>query len=479
MEPADTGTHGHHVDVVRTIDALPPGLWQRLAPAHDPMWSPTVFAAMESGRLGPEGYAYLVVYENPVYEDTLSEKALSERAGYQEAAGDGRKGGGAGPGDGGRVRPLLRSRPRPCLLDIEPYRDGRVPVAVLPLCLFRSLRLDAVVAPRERRLLAPLRRFAPGLLRVPMLLCGHLLGQGHVLSVRPITAPLARVLVHAVVDFARRERLGTVVLKDFAPDALAPLGAALREAGFFLAPGLPDTELRLEPDRPPRAGHTSAGSLFDAYVASLPAAPRRNARRNMRTHAAHPGLRTETVDDFAHLIPEMLGLYGQVMERADQTLDVIDAPFLHTLSADRDSCLVACFHGKRLVAFLLCLFTGEGATGARIGLDYSLAHRARLYHHVHYAAIRLALSRGCRRIRFAQTAYTPKTEMGCALVEQTYALTHVRRLPRAVLRALLPNALTAARDRALGRSGRGAGRVREAVPAAPGPLKEGGEPCPE
>ncbi|MFE9250409.1 GNAT family N-acetyltransferase [Streptomyces sp. NPDC007088] len=478
MEPVDTGPRGHHVDVVRTIDALPPGLWQRLAPPHDPMWSPAVFTAMERGHLGPEGYAYLVVYENLVYEDSLSEKALSERAGYEEVAGDGRRGGGAGLGDGGRIRPLLRSRPRPRLLDVEPYRDGRVPVAVLPLCLFRSLRLDAVVGPRERRVLAPLRRLAPRLLRVPMLLCGHLLGQGHVLSARPLTAPLARVLVRAVIDFARRERLGTVVLKDFAPEALAPWDAVLREAGFFLAPGLPDTELRLDPDGPPDAG-AGAGSLFDAYVASLPPTPRRNARRNMRTHAAHPGLRTETVEDFAHLIPEMLGLYGQVMERADQTLDVIDAAFLHALNADRDNCLVACFHGRRLVAFLLCLFTGEGATGARIGLDYSLAHRARLYHHVHYAAIRLALSRGCRRIRFAQTAYTPKTEMGCALVEQTYALTHVRRLPRAVLRTLLPDALAAARDRALGRSGRGTGPARQTGTTASGPGQEGGKPCPE
>jgi hypothetical protein len=410
------------VEVVGSVDALPDGLWRRLAPPDDPMWTREVFAAMEKGRIGPEGYAHLIL------------------------------------------------------------RRGGQAVAVLPLCLFRGVRLDDVVGPRERRALAPLRRFAPWMLRVPMLFCGNLLGQGHLLRDGVLSADDARLLVRAVKDFARRERFGTVVFKDFALDAsdvpdgadapdasdeahashaplasaaASPLRDALREAGFFTVASLPDTELAL--------GYGS----FEEYVAALPAKPRRNARSNLRKIAAAPGLRTEVVADWAPLVPAMLGLYGQVMARADQTLDVLDAGFMTALAAGTqapdgapDSRLVACFQGDRLVAFLLCLFAGDGATGARIGLDYALAHKARLYHAVHYAAIRLALERGCRRIRFAQTAYVPKLELGCALVEQTYALTHVRPLRRGLLRRLLPPALARARADAL----RGA---HQALPAPP------------
>ncbi|MFD0566035.1 hypothetical protein ACFQ2M_31825 [Kitasatospora saccharophila] len=158
------------------------------------------------------------------------------------------------------------------------------------------------------------------------------------------------------------------------------------------------------------------------------------------------------------------------MDRADQTLDVLDDAFLAAVAADPDSRLVACFEDApakraedapaagregvperaRLVGFLLCLFAGDGATGARIGLDYRLAHEAALYHNLHYAAVRLALSNGSRRIRFAQTAYLPKVEMGCALVGQWHAMTHLCPLPRALLRRLLPAALGAARTQALG-----------------------------
>ncbi|MEU3026979.1 GNAT family N-acetyltransferase [Streptomyces incarnatus] len=370
----------YRVEIADTVDTVPPDVWRKLAPADDPLWAQGVFAAMERGRLGPEGYRYL----------------------------------------------LLR-------------RDGEL-VAVLPLCLFPGLRLDDVVGPRERRLLRPLRAVCPGLLRVPMLFCGHLLGQGHIAAAGPLPPEAVRPLVAAAGDVAAWSGLGTVVFKDFGDRELALLRPELERAGYFFTRSMPDTELRL--------GYES----FEAYVRALPAKPRRNARSKLRKFAAWPGARVEIVEDFTSLLPDVLALYEQVMDRADQTLDRLDASFLAALaeSAEPRRALVAAFEDDRLVAFLLCLFRGTGATGARIGLDYRIAHEARLYHAVHYAAIRLAIESGCTHIRFAQTAYTPKVELGCGLVAQSYALTHRRPLPRALLRALLPRALDTALAEALG-----------------------------
>ena len=367
------------VDCLASVDDLPPDLWDTLAPAHDPMWGREVFAAMEGAAIGPDAYAYLLV-----------------------------------------------------------RRDDR-PVAVLPLSAVHRLRLERVVGPAERRLLAPVDRLFPRLLQVTMLFCGNFLGQGHVLGEDPLPPEAAELLVREVLQFARRHRLGTVVFKDFAPPELDALRPALDGAGFFVVAGLPDTELPL--------GHRD----FEEYLVSLPAKPRRNARNKIRKFRAQEGLRIEVLEEFDDLVPDMMGLYGQVMERADQTLDVLDETFIRRLadSPDTDQRLVACFERDRLVGYLHCLFRGRGAVGARIGLDYRLAHRARLYHNLHYAAIELAITRGCRHIRFAQTAYEPKRELGCELVEQSYAMNHTRRLPRAVLRLLLPRALETAREQAL------------------------------
>ncbi|MEV7425792.1 GNAT family N-acetyltransferase [Streptomyces sp. NPDC091212] len=372
---------GYRVEVLPSIETLSRAMWEDLAPADDPMWSRALFTAMERGGIGPDGYAYLVV------------------------------------------------------------RDDAGVRAVLPVCRFRKLRLDGLVGPDERRFLTPVGRLFPRLLRVPALLCGNLLGQGHVLSAGgPPGEEVHRLLVDAAVAYARRERLGTVVFKDFAPAELGPLRPALSRSGFFFAPGLPDTELRL--------GHDS----FDSYLAALPAKPRRNARSKIRKFRARSDLRIEILDHFEELLPRILALYRQVMDRADQFLDVLDPSFFAAVHAQNETRrrLVACFEGDTLVAFLLCLFAGSGATGARIGLDYRLAHDARLYHIVHYAAIDLALASGCDHIRFAQTAYIPKMELGCDLVPQSYAITHLRPVRRALLRRVLPRTLAAARVRALG-----------------------------
>ncbi|MGY5128286.1 GNAT family N-acetyltransferase [Streptomyces nigrescens] len=361
------------------VDDVAREVWDALAPAHDPMWAREVFAAMERGAIGPDTYAFLLV-----------------------------------------------------------RRNGE-PAAILPLSAVRGLRLDQVVGPRERRLLAPVARLFPRLIRVPMLFCGNFLGQGHVLGQDRLPPPAAELLVREVLRFARRHRLGTVVFKDFAPRELDALRPALDGEGCFVVPSLPDTELRL--------GYRD----FEEYLSSQPAKPRRNARSKMRKFQAQEDLRIEVREEFGELVPDMMKLYRQVMDRADQTLDVLDDTFVRALtdSEGADQRLVACFEGDRLVGYLHCLFRGRGAVGARIGLDYRLAHQARLYHNLHYAAIELAITRGCDHIRFAQTAYEPKREFGCELVEQSYAITHTRRLPRAVLRLLLPRALEAAREQAL------------------------------
>ncbi len=377
---------------------LPRQVWDELAPADDPMWGRDVFTAMQRAEIGPDAYAYLLVRE-----------------------------------------------------------DGR-PFALLPLSAVHGLRLDRVVGPRERRLMAPVARAFPRLVRVPMLFCGNFLGQGHVMGRVRLPAAAARLLVREVMDFARGHRLGTVVFKDFAPDDLDALRPGLDQQGFFTVASLPDTQLPL--------GQTD----FESYLASLPAKPRRNARNKIRKFRQQEDLRMEVLDEFGHLVPEMMGLYRQVMDRADQTLDVLDEAFVRALSDSRgggeggedgeaeggggegartEQRLVACFEGERLVGYLHCLFRGRGAVGARIGMDYGLARRARLYHNLHYAAIELAIARGCRHIRFAQTAYEPKREFGCELVEQNYALNHTGRLPRTILRLLLPPALEAARAQAL------------------------------
>lgn len=279
-------------------------------------------------------------------------------------------------------------------------RAGEV-VAVLPLSGFRELRLPEALGVAVPEWLSP---------PLSVLLCGSPLGTGRVLSAGPLSEPIADLLVRAVLEHARRRGSDLVVFKDFAEPDLAPLRSALRRSRFFFAPAPPDVEFRL-----------------GEFRLGRPAPPGRPAL---------PGTRVEVLDDFGHLLPEVLTLHRAVAGAPN----VLDEEFLRALRpvGGLRRRLVACFRDDRLVAYLLCLFTGFGATGVHVGLDDGVVREAGL----HRVAADLAAAEGCERIRFPRGSGDLGT--GGELVEQSFAITHLRPLPRAVLRGLLPRALAEA-----------------------------------
>jgi len=175
-------------------------------------------------------------------------------------------------------------------------------------------------------------------------------------------------------------------------------------------------------------------------VVTLPAKARRNTRAKLRKFANYTDTRLEAHDRFSALIPQMMPLYQAVLNRAESRLDVWTPEFLLALSEDAQirTKLVACWHEDRLVAFLLCLFRGDGAMAFRVGLDYRCSRELRLYHVVRYRGIEEAIAEKCTAMNFAQTAYEPKREMGCHLVRLDHAVTHRNTFLRAILRRLMP-----------------------------------------
>ena len=306
--------------------------------------------------------------------------------------------------------------------------------AVLPTCIFHRLALSDVVGEEGRRMLRYLRWLPDSLLHIRVLICGHLLGEGRVLRTDDLSPEASDLLVDAARTLAERDRIPWIVFKDFVRPDLDWLRTGLERGKFFSAPGLPDAILPLN------------AASFDEYVVALPAKARRNTRAKLRKFANYTDTRLEAHDRFSALIPQMMPLYQAVLDRAESRLDVWTPEFLRALSEDAQirTKLVACWHEDRLVAFLLCLFRGDGAIAVRVGLDYRCSRELRLYHVVHYRGIEEAIAEKCTAMNFAQTAYEPKREMGCHLVRLDHAVTHRNTFLRAILRRLMPAAMNQA-----------------------------------
>ncbi|MYT29598.1 GNAT family N-acetyltransferase [Streptomyces sp. MspMP-M5] len=365
------------IDVVDSVSEIPPEVWRKLAPPDDPIYEYALFQAMERAGIGPDAYRYLLL------------------------------------------------------------RQGQQIRAVLPTCAYRALALEDALGNEGRRALRPLHRLMGRPLHIRLLLCGHLLGEGRVLRADALDESAPHLLIEAVRRLSASMGTRWTVFKDFPQADLEWLDPALRRAGYFRAPGLPDAHISL---------HTTT---FEEYVSTLSRNNRSTTRRNLARFSEHDDVTMEVRERFDDLVPAMMPLYEAVLDHAESRLDVWTPEFFSLLSTDPriSAKAVTCWEKDRLVGFLVCLFGAKNAVAIRIGIDYDCSRELRLYQVTYYRGIEEAIRLGMADINLTQTAYEAKRKMGCHLVRFEHAVTHSNPVCRTILRHVFPMALNRSGDR--------------------------------
>jgi len=321
-------------------------------------------------------------------------------------------------------------------------REGDELLSIVPLFWFGNYALEIGGGCALDRAAAAVRKHLPRFLAVRILFAGNPIGTGWP-SVRGGVETGAAIL-RGICGVARDLDLPLIILKDLDP-ALAY--AQFRgDNKFFSVPSLPDTHIDIR------------WNTFNAYLASLPLAARRNVRSKLRKFAAS-GMRIEVLRDFGAHAAQLEGLYANVFSRAKAKLDHVDARFFEEAAAWPGAQLLACFDGERMIGFLLVVEHDGEAVSVRVGLDYAAAAEARVYFALQYEVVRIAIERDFRVLSFCQTAYVFKREMGCTLVPLVYVATH----RNAVLRYILRRALSAVMTHYLRACGLSAHHLRAIV----------------
>ncbi|MFI1200225.1 GNAT family N-acetyltransferase (plasmid) [Streptomyces sp. BHT-5-2] len=365
------------VEVVDSVSEIPPEVWRGLAPPDDPIYEYAFFQAMERTGIGPDAYRYLVL------------------------------------------------------------RKGQQIRAVLPTCVYRALSLEDILGNEGRRALRPLHRIMGRPLRMRLLMCGHLLGEGRVLHTDGLDESAPHLLIEALRKLSASAGTRWTVFKDFPQADLEWLDPALRRAGYFRAPAMPDAHVSLH------------ATTFEEFVSGLSRNNRSTARRNLARFSEHDDVTIEVRERFDDLVPAMMPLYAAVLDHAESRLDVWTPEFLSLLSTDPriSAKAVTCWQQGRLVAFLVCLFGEKHAVAMRIGIDYGCSRDLRLYQVTYYRGIDEAIRMGMADINLTQTAYDGKRKMGCHLVPFEHAVTHRNPVCRAILRRFFPMALNRSGNR--------------------------------
>jgi predicted N-acyltransferase len=243
-------------------------------------------------------------------------------------------------------------------------------------------------------------------------------GEGHLGVIDPEDeAWLAKVLPKVLRSFAKQKRASLVVWKDF-PAKYRPALASLIENGFVRVPSMPMTRLDI--------GYTS----FDEYLGQIGYVSRKSLRRKFRKTERAVKIDMEVVTDVTPYLDEIYPLYLQVHERSPMKFEVLTREFF--IEMGRTMPEIARFflwrQSGKIIAFSLCLVSGDTIHDECLGLDYEVAFEFCLYFYTLRDVIRWSMAQGLRYYSSGPLNYDPKLHLGHELAPLDLYVMHTKPL---------------------------------------------------
>ncbi len=291
-----------------------------------------------------------------------------------------------------------------------------------------------------RRLVAAVR--AAGLRRfltTRLLMVGCVVGHGQTGLAAALTlAEKTEVFVAldaALARYARCERIGIRIWKEFPAETRRDLAAALRQRrGHVRIPSLPGVHLSL------RGLHG-----FDDFLETrLGKATRKSLRRKFRESAAATAARPLTLEVKNHVTAaeatELHALYERVARRGEVRFEIFPRDYFLLLGQrmPERAHFFTWRHEGRVVAFAFCMVHGDTIYDNDIGLDYAVAHDLHLYHVTFRDLVNWATARGLRAYQSSPFNYEPKLRLRMELAPLDLYIRHRSRLVQGILRIVAP-----------------------------------------
>ena len=266
-----------------------------------------------------------------------------------------------------------------------------------------------------RRLLLAVRRWLfPRFLTLRLMMVGCVVGEGQT-GLASGLSPADRADVFTALDvalacYARRERIGIRLWKDFPAATRGDLTPALRAGlGHVRIPSLPAVSLSLEGLR-----------SFDEFLDSrLGKSTRKSLRRKFReAEAAATAASAPLVLEVKNHVTdaeaaEVHALYERIAHRGDIHFEVFTKDYFLLLSQrmPEQAHFFIWRRAGRVVAFAFCMVQGDAIYDNDIGLDYDVAHELHLYHVTFRDLVNWATAHGLRRYHSSPFNYHPKLRL--------------------------------------------------------------------
>src|SRR5580704_7007387 len=289
--------------------------------------------------------------------------------------------------------------------------------AIQPIFFVRQNLVEGVPG-KIRAIVDLVRKKFPRFLTMRVLMVGCAAGEGQLGAIDPHDeAWLAQTLPPILLSFAKQKRASLVVWKDFSSGCRSAM-AALTENGYVRAPSMPMTRLRIDYES------------FDEYLGQIGYVSRKSLRRKFRKTERVAKIDMEVVTDITPHIDEIYPLYLQVHERSPMKFEILTKEFFSAIGRtmpERARFFIWRSSGK-IIAFSLCLVSGDTIHDECLGLDYGVAFELYLYFYTLRDVISWSMAQGLRCYSSGPLNYDPKLHLGHELAPLDLYVMHTKPL---------------------------------------------------
>jgi len=287
--------------------------------------------------------------------------------------------------------------------------------AVQPIFFVRQNLVEGVPG-KIRTIVDIIRKRLPRFLTMRVLMIGCAAGEGQLGAIdAKDEAWIAKALSTVLVTFAKQEKASLVVWKDFPAKYRSAL-AALTENGYARVPSMPMTRLRIDYKN------------FDEYLGQIGYVTRKSLRRKFRKAERAAKIDMEIVTDVTTHVDEIYPLYLQVHKRSPMKFEVLTKEFFSEIGRtmpERARFFIWRKAGK-IIAFSLCLVSGDTIHDECLGLDYGVAFDLYLYFYTLRDVLSWAMAQGLRYYSSGPLNYDPKLHLGHELAPLDLYVMHTK-----------------------------------------------------
>ncbi|MGH8449063.1 GNAT family N-acetyltransferase [Pseudomonas sp.] len=285
-------------------------------------------------------------------------------------------------------------------------------------------RLDTTVSGSSKRFTERLARLWPGVLQLGLYAIGSPVAErcdaGVASAVPEARRPLLlKHLLEAAQQDANTFGIGLVAVKDV-PTNDSHWALSCRDAGFQSMPSLPSGLLTLP-----------FGSV-DAYLGSLCKSTRKDLRRKLRA----PGPRVEWRHNIDDVLPEVMRLYEDTLNRSDLQFERLPASYFTGILERLEERAVCVLYwvDERLVAFNLILLDQHRLVDKFFGHDVAFSREYNLYFRSWLTNVDYCIAHHIPVYECGQEGYASKLRLGCEFQCNSMFFRHRNRLVNELLK---------------------------------------------